>query len=146
MENKLPLRQQEAFEFYYSLRHARTLQQVCNKFNISLSTVQKWSSNGKWREMVKDRDINNAKKIQEQTDTTIIETTSKYLNIVQKTLTKYEEALQAGNIKINSVQDLEKLAKLEMFLREDEMSKRDTNINIIFKRTKTQNTPHESNK
>lgn len=143
MANKLSLRQSEAFEFYYSLGHARTLKQVCNKFDVSLSTVQKWSSKGNWSKMVKDRDIEISKKLQENTDTTIIEAKSHYLNVISKTLTKYEEALQSGNIKINSVQDLEKLAKLEMFLREKEAPQEDTTVNIIFKRSKPRDIPEK---
>jgi len=46
--------------------------------------------------------------------------------------------VQAGKIKINSVQDLEKLAKLEMFLREEGTPQEDTKVNIIFKRTQNQ--------
>ena len=136
---KETLRHQEAFEYYYLLGNDRSYPQVASKFTVSLTSVKKWAKEFKWQQRVQDRDTKNAITLSAKTDFTIIEVKTKYLNLIGRTLSKYEEALQSGNINISSVQDLEKLAKLEMFLRKDETTKEDTNVNIIFKRVETEN-------
>jgi len=127
------LRHREAFEYYYGLGDGRSYPQVASRFTVSLTSVKKWAKSFNWRERVRDRDMENAQKLEEQTNETILHTKSKYLHIIQSTLQRYEEALQSGDIKITSVKDLATLANLEMSLREEEILEEDRTVNIIFK-------------
>ena len=122
----------ETFEYYYSLGSARSCSQVAENFNISERTVYNWSKWFKWKQRIKDRDINNAKKLEEKTDTTLLETKTKYLVVIQATLYQYMKSLKSGNIRVNSVTDLEKLAKLELFLRDGEVSTGSNIVNITI--------------
>lgn len=129
---KETLRHREAFEFYYSLGSKRNCRKVAVEFQVSERSVYNWSKWLNWQCRVEERDMKNAKKIEKKTDDTIVEARTKYITIIRETLHKYESALQSGDIKINSVADLERLAKLEMDLREDEVAEEDKIINIIF--------------
>lgn len=132
------LRHREAFEYYYSLGSSRSYPQVASQFTVSLTSVKKWAKSFNWQERVLDRDMKNARKLEKQTDETLLETKAKYLTIIQDTLQKYESALQSGDIKISSVKDLATLANLEMSLREEEVPEEDKTVNIIFKSVKKQ--------
>jgi transposase len=126
------LRHQEAFDYYYSLSHDRSYPQVASEFTVSLTSVKKWAKAFNWQQRVKERDINNSKKLEERTDTSIVDARAKYLVILQASLYHYMEALKSGNIKINSVKDLETLAKLEMLLREGELPSGNGVVNITI--------------
>lgn len=130
------LRHLEAFEFYYALGNDRSYPQVASRFTVSLTSVKKWAKEFQWQERVKERDIKNAKSLSEITDETLIATKTKYIDIIQDTLRQYCIALQSGSVKINSVQDLERLARLEISLREEETSEAEKTVNIIFKTKK----------
>ena len=133
---KETLRHQEAFEYYYSLGHERSYPQVASEFTVSLTSIKKWAKSFNWQQKVKERDIKNACKLEEITNESLLASKAKYINIIQDTLQQYRIALQSGSIKITSVQDLEKLARLEMSLRENEITEEDRTVNIIFKTKK----------
>lgn len=139
------LRHREAFEYYYGLGDGRSYPQVASRFTVSLTSVKKWAKSFQWQQRVRERDIKNAQKLEEQTNETILHTKSKYLNIIQSTLQRYEEALQSGDIKITSVKDLATLVNLEMSLREEESPEEDKTVNIIFKSLPKQDVTHINN-
>lgn len=128
-------KQKEAFEYYVSLDKKRSCSKVAEEFQVSQRTIFNWSKWFNWQERIKLRDIQNGKKLEEKTDETLVEAKTKYLNIIQDTLQEYKQALKSGDIKINSVQDLERLVRLEMSLRHEEATDEDKVINIVFKRT-----------
>lgn len=130
------LRQKKAFEFYYILGNDRNCSKVSEEFQVSERTVYYWSKWYNWQVRVQERDLMNGQKLEEKTNETILEAKSKYLKIIKQTLQEYERALNSGSIKINSVQDLERLARLEMSLRVEEISEEDRRVNIIFKTKK----------
>lgn len=126
------LRQKEAFEYYYGRGNSRSCRQVAEQFQVSERTVFNWSSQFKWQEKIRMRDIQNAQKLEQKTDDTILEARHKYLGLIKATLQKYEGALLSGDIKINSVNDLERLAHLEMELREKSIQN-DGHLEVIIR-------------
>lgn len=128
------LRHQQAFEYYYSLGHERSYPQVASEFTVSLTSIKKWAKTFKWQQRVQERDINNAQILEEKTDTKMVDARSKYLLVIQATLYHFMKALKSGNIRINSVKDLETLAKLELLLREGEAPSKDEIVNIIIEK------------
>ena len=126
------LKHVEAFEYYYSLGHVRSYPQVASEFTVSLTSIKKWAKTFKWQQRVKERDINNAQTLEEKTDSTLVEAKSKYLLVLQASLFQYLKALKSGNIRINSVRDLETLIKLELLLRDGEAPAGDKEINITI--------------
>ena len=73
---------QEAFEFYYTTGAARNLKQVGQKFGVSSTTAGLWSTSFNWQERIKLRDIENARKLQQKSDNTIISTKANYRKII----------------------------------------------------------------
>ena len=128
------LKHVEAFEYYYSLGDNRSYPQVASQFTVSLTSIKKWAKSFKWQQRVQERDIENKKKLEERTDTTIVDAKSKYLVVIQATLYQYMKALKSGNIRVKSVKDLETLIKLELLLREGETPTNDKVVNIVIEK------------
>jgi transposase len=126
------LRHQQAFDYYYSLGHERSYPQVASEFTVSLTSIKKWAKAFKWQQRIIDRDIENAQKLEEKTNNTIVDARSKYLIVIQATLHQFMKKLKSGNIRINSVKDLETLAKLELLLREGEVPSSNGVVNITI--------------
>lgn len=133
------LKHQEAFNYYYAMKD-RNLKAVAKHFGYGVRTVEKWSSEFNWQNRIHQRDNENAEKLENRTNETIVESLveakAKYLEIVKDSLEIYIQNLKQGMVKINSVQDLERLAKLEMILREESISDEDKIVNIYFKTAK----------
>lgn len=136
------LKQKEAFEYYYSLGDKRNCSRVADEFQVSERTVYNWSKWFKWQERLQERDIKNADKLAEQTDETILNAKSKYIALIQDTLQEYRRALKSGDIKFKSALDLERLAKLELSLREEE-KKDSRKFEVIIRDATAEDVKHD---
>jgi transposase len=130
------LKHQEAFNYYYTLKD-RSLKAVAKHFGYGVRTVEKWSSEFNWQHRIHQRDKENAEKVESKTNESIVESIvevkARYLEIIKESIDLYVQNLKLGKVKVNSIQDLERLAKLEIFLREEGVSDEDKVVNIIFK-------------
>ena len=93
-----------------------------------------WSSWYNWQERLKHRNIEHANKIDEQTNTSIIEAKTKYLVIINDIVDVFRTKLNAGEIRVGSVNDLERLVKLEMLLRDGELPSEEKIVNIFIEK------------
>jgi len=125
------LRHQQAFDYYYSLGHERVIHRLLRVY-CQPHSIKKWAKAFKWQQRIIDRDIENAQKLEEKTNNTIVDARSKYLIVIQATLHQFMKKLKSGNIRINSVKDLETLAKLELLLREGEVPSSNGVVNITI--------------
>lgn len=132
---KETLKHQEAFDYYYALGKDRSLKAVAEHFSYGVRTVEKWSSEFSWQDRIHQRDQKNAEKLECITNETIIEAKTRYLRIVQDSIKVYTQNLQQGEVKINSVQDLERLVRLEIELRKEDTTEEDKVVNIFFTRS-----------
>lgn len=116
------LRMREAFEYYYSLGGARSLQQVAKKFTVSETSARKWSAAFNWQERVVQRDIEISKGLEKKTNTTILNEKANYRRIIR-------DAIRGiGEIKITNPKDLDTLVKLDLLLMGEATEKSDLSI------------------
>ena len=113
---KESLRHQEAFDFYYSLGNKRNLSEVAERFDISTTSTKKWSKAFSWQERVKERDMNNASKIEKITNRTIVQEKAKYIEQIETFISKAMEDFECGKLRCKSISDFEKLIKLQLLL------------------------------
>ena len=117
------LKHTEAFEYYYSLGDKRNYQKVADKFQVSHTSIRKWSKNFNWKERIQQRDFQNAKELKKKTDKAIISEKANYRKIIKGAIGQFVKKLQSGEIEIKNVQDLEKLVKLDMLLMGEDTEK-----------------------
>lgn len=125
------LRHKEAFEFFYSLDGRPTndnCRKVADKFQISERTFWNWYKELNWKLRVEQRDIENAKKVEQRTNSEVIDAKAdfrKTIFAIHQTLKKsLNEYIKRNEIvQVESIKDLEKvviildkLARLDMGL------------------------------
>ena len=125
------LRHTEAFEFYYLSGDTRALPLVSQKYNVSLVTAKRWSSDFNWQKRVELRDIENAKSLEKKTNKAVVNSKADYraeiktqIGILKAILNKTIKDFKGGKIiDVENTGDLkdvinsyEKLCKLDLLM------------------------------
>jgi hypothetical protein len=101
-----------AFEAYYEMGDTRSYEKLSKELKTSVKTIEKWASKERWQEEVKlrnydlvraNRDANLLAKQKEATD---------FKKITSALLGQYVEKIKKEQIKLESVQDLERLCNI----------------------------------
>jgi len=107
----------EAFECYYALGEARSYAAVARKLGVSASTVKLWGRSFGWAARVRERDGEVAREVARRTVTESAERKERDLQIVHMALVQLARAIAEGDVKM-SMSDLDRLLRLETFLRD----------------------------
>lgn len=110
------LKHKESFEYYYTLGDKRSIPKVAQKYSVSVAAVKKWSRAFNWQERVEQRDIENAKRLEKKTDAVIVNEKAKYRAVIKEAFAKFEENLKKGKVAVETVQDAERLVKLDLLI------------------------------
>ena len=136
---KETLRSQKIFEEYYIMGEDRSLTKLREKLLSQqyphkvpgLKTLKRWSKAFNWQQRIEQRDMANAKKIEQKTDETIVNAKADYrkdikiqLSIFRVLLNQAVKKIKAGEFtEIESISDVkeivncyEKLIKLDLLL------------------------------
>ena len=101
---------EDAFDYYYGLGKDRTLNDVAERFGISVRTVAKWSTEHKWVERC-------AKMAAEDAVLQAGENVKgRYLSLLNDLVRQAEADFNRGKLKIKNILDLERVAKLHLAL------------------------------
>lgn len=125
------LTRKEAFEYYYLLGETRTLKKVSQKFNISIQTAKRWSTVYNWKNKIQERDIQLAKQLQKKIEGRIVKIREEYLKIIEAAKIKFIENLKNGFVDPSTIQDLERLAKLELLILGEATERTDNQVTVI---------------
>jgi hypothetical protein len=112
------LRQKEAFEYYYSMGDNRSLRKVAQEFGAAERTVEIWSKKYGWQERVTQRNIEVGKLLSERMNEEIVAEKARYRALIKVVINDVIQALKDkdGSIKVKSIQDLERIIKLDLLL------------------------------
>jgi transposase len=125
----------DAFELYFKEKQnqrsvVEAIRLVCSNFKVSEKTAYKWKRVFDWdgREAIRSAEIN--KKVQEQTNTSIVDNKVRYLSLYHKLLDDLEANFK---IKIEHTADLERVIKGALLLQDQptEHKKDDALLNLI---------------
>lgn len=131
---KESLRHREAFEFYYSLGEARSMQKVADHFNLAKSTVHTWSKKFNWTERIEQRDFEIGRKLEEKTNDTILDEKAKLLAITKKLRTDFAKRVQKEEVQVESVQDFERIVKIMLLLMGEATEKTEQESKVVDKK------------
>ena len=115
--------QREAFEFYYGLGQQRSLKAVALHFTRSERTVAGWSRDYNWVDRCKQKEIDEAEGKEKQGLTLDVKVT--YRKLLNNLLAVFNKDFREGKVKIKSIQDLERIIKLDLLLMGDAVDKVD---------------------
>jgi hypothetical protein len=128
-------RHKEYFEYYYSLGKARSLAEVSRHFNVSAVSMSKFNREFNWDERVKQRDKEYLFKRINIDKADQIMTLNDISSVVRKSLMTYMNNLNNNKIKIESVNDLSKLASVYMQIIECMNAMNEKELGSIEKNT-----------
>ena len=108
-----PSRAAEAFAYYSSLPpERRSYAEVAREFGVSLPTVNRWGSKGKWRQRVQQRDLAIARRKADRAEAAQVGVHSRRTKLVELGLIKLANAIAKGDVR-PSYGDLDRLVRLE---------------------------------
>ncbi len=118
---------ERAFEFYHSLGEKRSYEKVAAEFNVSPSTVKLWGKSLRWKQRLRERDVQVAREVAGRRLAGEVNHRARNLQIVHMALVQLAKAVADGQVKMN-LGDLDKLIRLESFLRDEPDSRQE----IVF--------------
>ncbi len=118
------LHHEKAFEHYYALGEKRSYDKVAREFNVSPSTVKLWGKSLRWKERLKERDLQVARELAGRTISDEVNHRERNLQIVHMALVQLAKAVANGQVKM-ALGDLDRLIRLESFLRDDPDSRQE---------------------
>ncbi len=127
---KETLQHKQAFEFYYKLGEDRNYMVVAQKYGVSKTAVGKWGKNFNWVDRVQQRDIENAKRLEEKTDSSVVAEKAKLVSITKGVINKFVDNLKSGKVTVDTVQDYERAAKMLLSLLGEETGEQKVSIKI----------------
>jgi len=113
----------KAFEFYYGLGEGRKYGQVAEEFGVSLGAVKLWGRSFGWKRRVGERDAEIAKTLAHRNKEDAVERLARNRKIVKMGLVQVAKAIAEGKVKV-TLADLDRLVRLEEFLREEDPQER----------------------
>ena len=116
--------QEKAFEYYLALGEKRSYEKVSTKFGVGLSTVKLWGKSFNWKERIKKRDLQVAREMANRALNDEVSRRERSLQIVQMALVHLAKASAEGKVKM-TLQDLDRLLRLEMFLTDQPDSRQE---------------------
>jgi transposase len=108
----------KAFEFYYALGEARSYRKVAEEFEVSLGTVKLWGRSFGWKASIRERDAEVARAMADRSMKEGIERSVRNSKIIEMGLVQVAKAIAEGKVKM-TVSDLDRLIRLEEYLREE---------------------------
>jgi hypothetical protein len=118
----------KAFEFYYGMGEGRNYKRVAEEFGVSIGAVKLWGRTFGWKRRVGERDAEVARSLADQSLKDWVDRSRRNRKIVEMGLIKVAQAIAEGKVK-PTISDLDRLIRLQEFLREEDP---DNRPKIIF--------------
>ncbi len=94
------------------------------EFNVSPSTVKLWGKSLRWKQRLKERDLQVAREVAGRTLADEVSHRERNLQIVHMALVQLAKAVADGQVKM-ALGDLDRLIRLESFLRDEPDSRQE---------------------
>ena len=102
----------EAFALYRDMGTDRTITAVVNELGKSRSLIDRWKDRWKWKERVKEYDVDNDRKAKKAVEKSITEMYSRQTKIALQIQAKALEALNTLDPKDMSIRDIKEYIKM----------------------------------
>jgi hypothetical protein len=122
--------QVKAFEYYYGLGEHRSYEKVSREFGVAVSTVKLWGKSFRWRDRVRDRDLEVAREVATRTLDGEVSRRERNTQIVQMAILQLARAVAEGQVKL-TLADLDRLIRLEAYLSDEHESKHEIVLHDI---------------
>lgn len=105
--------QKMGFETYYKLGSQRSFNKAAKQLGRSVKTIEVWASQYRWSARVKERERQAAEYLlMQKSAEEEAKTREKHLTLIDATVSQWSKKLLEGQIKLKTVEDLERLIRL----------------------------------
>lgn len=105
--------QKMAFETYYKMGSQRSFAKTAKQIGRSVKTIEVWASQYRWSARVKERERQAAEYLlMQRSAEEEAKVKEKHLTLIDATVAQWSKKLLEGQIKLRSVEDLERLVRL----------------------------------
>lgn len=101
--------QKGAFEIYYSMGKRRNMEAVAERVNRSVRSIANWRRKYSWDDRIVQRELED-----NVGGSTAVKTD--YRIIINMLMEEAANRIESGEIKVESIEDLEKLVRLDLLL------------------------------
>lgn len=124
-----------AYEVYCRMGGNRNLRDLAKILQSKEANVFSWSVKFGWQERVKKFDEDIGRLMRELTRDSLIETNQKHLKIIDQAIDMWKDKLDAGEVSLSMVQDIEKLMNIRNKLtgQESVTDQQVIQVNINYK-------------
>lgn len=124
-----------AYEVYCRMGPNRNLRDLAKILQSKEASMFAWSVKFNWQERIKQFDQDIGRLMKELTRDSLIETNKKHLLIIDQAIDQWKAKLDAGEVSLNMVQDIEKLMNIRNKLtgQESVTDQQLIQVNISFK-------------
>ncbi|MFC1476291.1 hypothetical protein ACFLQW_04755 [Candidatus Zixiibacteriota bacterium] len=105
----------KAFECYVALGEKRSFKQVAQQIGVALSTVKLWSRSFGWRQRIRERDAQIARRVADRTLQSNLDEQDRNKRIVRMALVRLAKAIADGKVRMQ-LSDLDRLIRLQSYL------------------------------
>ena len=109
---KETLKHAEAFELYIKMGKERSLRELAKSVKVSETTINRWNKEFDWQSRIEDREKEIAEKVAESVIAEEIDLRSKFVSGITGAIDLFLSNLNKGAVKVETVQDFERLGKL----------------------------------
>ena len=103
---------QQAFELYVSLGEKRTYREVALKLGVAERTVRHWARQGNWKQSLRERGVEEARRLADQTLESTVTQRGRNRKIVELALRRLAKAVVDGTVRMQ-LSDIERLIRLQ---------------------------------
>lgn len=101
--------QKWAFEIYYSMGKRRNMETVAERVNRSVRSIANWRRKYSWDDRIVQRELED-----NVGGSTAVKTD--YRIIINMLMEEVADRIESGEIKVESIEDIEKLVRLDLLL------------------------------
>jgi transposase len=102
----------QAFELFASLGERRTYRGVASQLGVSERTIRHWARQGNWKQLLREREVEGARRLADQTLESTVTQRSRNRKIVEMALVRLAKAVAEGKVRMQ-LGDIERLIRLQ---------------------------------
>jgi hypothetical protein len=114
----------QAFEVYHRLGAKRSHKAVADQLGVSVASVKSWSRSFRWQQRIAEREAQVAREMASRNLHDEVSRRERSVRIVELALVRLAKSISQGDVRM-SLSDLDKLVRLESFLRDEPDSRQE---------------------
>ena len=129
----------EAFKYYYDLGSSRTFLKTAKDMGVNSKTLTSWADKEQWLKHIDVLNMEFLRGIRKELATDVLKTSNDLIQVTNEAIRLFKNNLNAGNINVKSISDLERLVTLQYTIYGNMLGELESQSGIVKDDSKTIN-------